>query len=114
MKFMECTTCKGIVMTNPTGTCVGCQMGTGGVPQWDAWKEPESAINVPEAKVKDMTLDDLKERQEQLEKELSDANEKPSTESVDACKQAKDGQKVGKGNAKRRKAPKKSKAKEKS
>ena len=38
MNFMECTTCKAVVLANNTGTCLGCQNGFVFEKQEDAWK----------------------------------------------------------------------------
>ena len=40
MQFMHCTTCKGLVQVNATGTCLGCQKGFAG-PQEDAWTKKD-------------------------------------------------------------------------
>ena len=37
MEFMNCTACKKLVQVNPTGICMGCQMGFSG-PQADSWE----------------------------------------------------------------------------
>lgn len=37
MQFMNCNACRTLVQVNPTGICLGCQMGFSG-PQADAWK----------------------------------------------------------------------------
>lgn len=106
MKFMECQSCKGTVQINNTGLCLGCQRGFIGVPQEDAWKpEEEYGQNTANS---DTKMAELQKRQEEIEKELSNANEKPSSKSLSPRKQAKDGKRVGKGNTKR-KATKKGK-----
>ena len=107
MKFMECTTCKRLVQINETGTCLGCQRGFSSEPQEDAWKPEENVQTDDFLGVKSVI--DLQER----EKELEDALKIESPKSMDARKQASDGKRVGEGNAKRRKAPNKSKKEKK-
>jgi len=87
---------------------MACQMQTGGVPQQDTYKEPVLAksVNKP-SDLNEKSVKELMERQKEIEKELANADEVPSSKSMDACEQAKDGKTVGKGNAKRRKTPKK-------
>lgn len=104
MNYMKCTTCQALVNVNATGICMACQMQNGGVPQEDAYKEPVLAksVNKP-SDLGEKTVKELMERQ----KEIEDALQESESKSMDARQQAKDGQTVGKGNAKRRKTPKK-------
>ena len=125
MNFMECQTCRGIVQINNTGICMGCQRGFIGTPQEDHYQHEElldmsnSTSSDHNGEANDMVKnvkDDVKvigksvkdaiKRKEEIEKELSDADEKPSPKKVPARKQASNGSKVGKGNPKRKVAKK--------
>ena len=104
MNYMKCTTCTALVNANATGICMACQMQNGGVPQEDTYKEPilAKSVNKP-SDLGAKSVEQLMERQ----KEIEDALQKSESKSMDACEQAEDGKTVGKGNAKRRKTPKK-------
>ena len=53
MIFMACTTCKRVVQSNATGTCLGCQRGFVAEPQEDAYEhhkqEENNSIQKPES-----------------------------------------------------------------
>lgn len=81
MKFMECTTCKGVVQINNTGTCLGCQRGFTSEPQEDAW--------ILEEEKNEDTLDKLLEKRKELEdalkeikKPIGSISEHPGIEAV--------------------------------
>ena len=53
MIFMACTTCKRVVQSNATGTCLGCQRGFVAGPQEDSYEhhkqeEKNNALQKPE------------------------------------------------------------------
>jgi len=98
MHFMECQSCRGIVQTNNTGICLGCQRGFIGVPQEDNYQVIEEKKK-EEAK----SLKELEARK----KEIEDALQKPSTEKIHVRQHAKNGERMGEGDAKKRKTPKK-------
>lgn len=106
MNWMQCQTCRATVSTNCTGVCLGCQRGFLHHPQEDHFIEKKRSSKKDSEQKK---LEKLQERQKEIEKELAHADEKPIPKSLDACEQTKDGKEVGKGNTKKRKAPKKSK-----
>lgn len=53
MIFMACTTCKRVVQSNATGTCLGCQRGFVAEPQEDSYEhykqEENNALQKPES-----------------------------------------------------------------
>lgn len=64
MDFMNCSACQHLVQVNPTGICLGCQMGFAG-PQKDSWRNFEE--NPKKKGILDQTLEDkyaFKEREE--------------------------------------------------
>ena len=71
MKFMNCTSCQGLVQVNATGICLGCQRGFVNTAQEDAYLF------------------------HQPKEEIYDANEITSPTKVDACHQTRDGKEVG-------------------
>lgn len=95
MNFMKCTTCSALVNINATGICMACQMQNGGIPQEDTY----TAKNVQNTAI----LSELLAKKQEIE----DALQKSESKSLDACQPTEDGEKMGKGNAKRRKTPKK-------
>lgn len=77
MQFMECQSCRGIVQTNNAGLCLGCQRGFIGIPQEDAYKEPEPAKSVQnEQKLPAKSVNELLERQKEIEDALEGKTEK--------------------------------------
>jgi len=97
---MQCTTCKAIVSLNATGICYGCQGGFNPQNKEDRYMPIETKLASKEEKTVEL---------EKRQKELEDALQKQGPKSMDACKQAKDGQGMGERNAKRQKTSKKSK-----
>jgi hypothetical protein len=81
---MTCNTCRKIVYVNNTGICIGCQIHST-EPQADEFKES------------------YQQKLENRVKEIEDALQKQETKSMDACEQTNHGQRMGKGNSKRKK-----------
>ncbi len=49
MNYMTCTSCKGVVSVNNTGTCLRCQMGFTQTPQGDEINAPDEVQKVQKA-----------------------------------------------------------------
>jgi len=140
IEWMHCTTCKAMVQRNNTNQCLACHRGFTGIPAEDSYdyflksqeeestdvledlrKESREIIN-KEEKITDLSkshpphifdegYEEYIENAKRIVKEKADADEKSSPKSMDACKQTKNGRKVGKTHSKRKKTTKKSKKK---
>lgn len=93
MDFMTCNSCTHLVEVNPTGICLGCQMGFAG-PQKDSWR------NFPEEKKEIKGVLD-----HAIEKGIE--QEGSSAEHQDGNRSGKGPETIGSDRAKRRRKTKK-------
>jgi len=112
MNFMNCTTCQRVVQANDIGICLGCQRGFVGLDQEDLYiPKPEKSVEELEDRKKQIeeSLESglAMKPNKKLKEVLENALQKPKAESLPTHQQAKDGSKVGSGDAKKRKKPKK-------
>ncbi len=88
---MNCTTCTVLVEVNNTGVCLGCQRGFVKEPQEDSYEHHQRLENI-------RSKENLTKRLDEIEKELSHANEITSSKSLPTCQKTRDGQEMGEGN----------------
>lgn len=75
MDYMNCNACTHLVEVNPTGICLGCQMGFAG-PQSDSWKNHKQ-----EPSILNKTLEDKYAFKEGIEQEDSGSEHKDGNSS---------------------------------